>query len=79
MSYGTAEIGGNTVTTVTFTVTDGGEFDADGLENGEILDPVGPAEVLAETGSSGLNSILVGLALLIVAVGLQVATRPSRI
>ena len=42
VTYGTATVGGNTVTTVSYSVTDGGPYDGDGLVNGSILDPVGP-------------------------------------
>ncbi|MEL6605718.1 MAG: choice-of-anchor A family protein, partial [Cyanobacteria bacterium J06614_10] len=42
VTYGTAVVGGNTVTTVTYDITDGGPGDADGIVNGIIVDPVGP-------------------------------------
>lgn len=37
---------------VTLTLTDGGEGDADGIENGTIVDPVGPA-ALSDSGDGG--------------------------
>ncbi len=40
--FGTATVGGGTVTTLTYSVTDGGSLDADGSANGTIVDPVGP-------------------------------------
>ncbi|MEM8926413.1 MAG: BspA family leucine-rich repeat surface protein, partial [Actinomycetota bacterium] len=43
VTYGTADIDGRRVTTVTFTITDGGPYDADGRANGIIRDPAGPA------------------------------------
>ncbi|MEM8924356.1 MAG: BspA family leucine-rich repeat surface protein, partial [Actinomycetota bacterium] len=43
VTYGTAEVDGVTVTTVTFTIVDGGPYDADGVANGVITDPAGPA------------------------------------
>jgi hypothetical protein len=64
---GTATVGGQSVTTLSYTITDGGELDADGSVNGTIVDPAGPsvlaseasAPMLAETGSnSGLYSVL---------------------
>lgn len=42
-SFGTAVVGGNTITTLTYDLTDGGSLDADGIVNGVIEDPVGPA------------------------------------
>lgn len=60
--FGTAEVGGATVTTLTYTIEDGGLLDADGEANGTIVDPAGPGSAilaasttpgqLAETGSS---------------------------
>lgn len=41
--FGTAVVGGVTVTTLSYDVTDGGELDADGEANGVIVDPAGPA------------------------------------
>jgi len=40
--FSTATSGGNTVTTLSYSVQDGGDLDADGLANGVIIDPVGP-------------------------------------
>lgn len=40
--FGTATVGGTTVTTLSYSVTDGGPLDEDGLANGTIVDPVGP-------------------------------------
>ena len=42
VTYGKEIINGQTVTTVRYTLTDGGIGDADGIANGEIYDPVGP-------------------------------------
>lgn len=41
--YGAAQVGGVTVSTITYTATDGGPLDEDGQKNGVITDPVGPA------------------------------------
>lgn len=51
--FGTASVGGKNVTTLTYTVTDGGELDADGTANGTIIDPAGPAVL---TGASAPNT-----------------------
>lgn len=52
--FGTADIGGTQVTTLTYSVTDGGPLDEDGTLNGTIVDPVGPGIAVAgETGSTG--------------------------
>jgi hypothetical protein len=47
--FGTADINGTIVTTVSYELTDGGELDADGEENGVIVDPAGPAAVALAT------------------------------
>ena len=72
VAYGTTDVAGTTVTTVTFGLTDGGLFDADGVVNGKISDPAGPAiveseEVLAETGQNIAASISIGLGIAAVA------------
>ncbi len=53
--YGTAEVGGKTITTATFVVKDGDpKTDEDGVANGIIDDPSGPAIlVVSSRGSSG--------------------------
>ncbi len=55
VTYGTAKVGDKVVTTVTFQLTDGGEYDSDGVVNGIIVDPAGPVmiEEFAGTGSIG--------------------------
>lgn len=40
--FGTAVTGGTSVTTLSYSVTDGSALDADGVVNGVIVDPVGP-------------------------------------
>ena len=55
VTFGTADVNGTTVTTATYTVTDGGVGDIDGEANGTIVDPAGPAiglDALAETGAA---------------------------
>jgi hypothetical protein len=48
--YGTAMVGDQGVTTATYRVTDGDErFDEDGIVNGEVRDPAGPAVLAAAT------------------------------
>ncbi len=42
---------------ITFSLTDGGPFDADGLVNGQILDPGGPVAVAADAPSGGLTPV----------------------
>ncbi len=54
ITFSTATVGGTPVTTVSFTVTDGdARTDEDGILNGEISDPSGPAIV---TGGGGGGS-----------------------
>ena len=43
--FGQATTGATTVTTLTYSVTDGGPLDDDGTANGTIVDPVGPGVV----------------------------------
>lgn len=42
-TFGTATVGSNKVTTLSYDVTDGGPLDADGTANGTVVDPAGPA------------------------------------
>jgi len=53
VTYGIATVGGKEVTTVTFNIKDGGEYDADGIANGTILDPSGPVLMQDEKSSIG--------------------------
>lgn len=41
-TFGTATVGGKVVTTMSYSVADGGSMDADGTVNGVIVDPAGP-------------------------------------
>ena len=79
VTYGTETVNGKTVTTVSFSVTDGSEFDADGLANGIIVDPVGPAVLgeLAETGISSVQTVIFGLFAISVVAALGKATQPQ--
>ena len=61
VTFGTANVGGTTVTTVTYTVTDGGPLDQDGVANGVIEDPSGPSlggQVI--TMCNGLEATIIG-------------------
>jgi hypothetical protein len=51
--FATQSVGGTPVTTLSYTVTDGGALDADGLVNGVIIDPVGPGIATASTTTVG--------------------------
>ena len=51
VTYGTASNGEQIVTTVSYEITDGGIGDSDGIANGIIHDPVGPA---LDTDSDGI-------------------------
>lgn len=46
-TFGTATVGSETVSTLSYSITDGGELDADGTINGTIVDPAGPGAVAA--------------------------------
>lgn len=43
VTYATASIGINSVTTASYSISDGGVLDEDALANGTIVDPSGPA------------------------------------
>jgi len=69
--FGTADVGSTKVTTLSYDVTDGGVLDSDGLTDGVIIDPAGPAQLkltAPNTGfyndQSGLKALMTGLALL---------------
>jgi len=53
-SFGTRSVGGNTVTTVTYSITDGGPYDIDGSANRIIVDPVGIATLISTPFASNL-------------------------
>jgi DNA-binding beta-propeller fold protein YncE len=79
VTFGTTVIGGVTVTTVTYTIIDGGQYDQDGTVNGTIVDPAGPAvlgdQTLAKTGTPTLYVSVAAVTLVITAA--VVATRRS--
>jgi hypothetical protein len=62
-------IGGQSALKITYSITDGGPLDADGIANGTIVDPAGPASKDAVTASgstgtltdTGINMFLVGV------------------
>jgi tellurite resistance protein TehA-like permease len=72
-TIGTATVNGNQVTTITYSLTDGGPIDTDKATNGSITDPVGPG-ILASTGSNigdGITNLVntgVGVYVIIVTV-----------
>lgn len=58
VTYGAEMIDGANRTTVSFTVTDGGPYDEDGVANGVIVDPGGPAVIApVSTGRSTGGSV----------------------
>ncbi|MEM6997532.1 MAG: choice-of-anchor U domain-containing protein [Patescibacteria group bacterium] len=82
VTYNTANIGGKEVTTVSFSIVDGGEYDADGLANGRIVDPTGPAvltETLAETGATIYVDTILGVLLISFVGGVAMVYRLDRI
>jgi hypothetical protein len=48
---------GRSVTVVTYTVTDGGVLDTDGVANGEIVDPAGLALGVLTVSNTGLGGL----------------------
>lgn len=77
-SFGTATVGGNQVTTLSYSISDGGAGDEDGAVNGVIVDPAGPGvtsvdgngQALAGTGMD-LKTILTMTLLLVVVGGIS--------
>ena len=78
-------INGQPVIKMTYLITDGGEFDDDGLANGNIIDPAGPALVLSAVDSSpgapntGAKRQSPWLTTLFVLAGLGMVTRGMRL
>lgn len=78
-TFSTAVVGGNTVTTMSYNVTDGSSLDADGSVNGVIVDPAGPGVAGAvsapSTGIRNVNSMIsavsLGAGILMVGYGMQ--------
>lgn len=72
-------IGGQAVVVATYTVVDGGSLDADGIVNGEIVDPVGLAlpggAALAATGENTILFGTIAASLMVAALGILVAYR----
>ncbi len=83
VTYGTAVIGGNTVTTVSFSITDGGAYDGDGLRDGVVTDPAGPAvlsvNAIKDTEESQSNNLIFGLLIAPVALVLVVLAAAPKI
>lgn len=77
-SKSTQTIGGQAATVVTYTVTDGGELDVDGADNGVIVDPVGLGQVqgLSDTGFTAYVPIILSSVLL--AAGVIVARSANK-
>jgi hypothetical protein len=57
VTFGTTNVNGKMVTTATYTVTDGSSMDTDGIANGIINDPAGPAIVNGGSFTIGNSSI----------------------
>jgi hypothetical protein len=55
VSYGTKQVGSNTVTTISFQAVEGGPLDEDGLTNGEFIDPSGPTVSTTNSNNNGNN------------------------
>jgi sugar lactone lactonase YvrE len=73
VTFGSQTIGGTLYTTISYTVTDGGVLDSDGIVDSHITDPVGistPAPILAVTGNElgkafGMLFLVIGLMCLV--------------
>lgn len=77
----TTDTDGNNITTLSYTLTDGGAYDEDALANGTIVDPlyfgVTKDAALATTGTSWWLALFAGLALM-TAGGFTIRRRSSR-
>lgn len=79
-TFGTALVGGQTIATVTLVLTDGGIGDFDGLINGIIQDPGGPAVVVSVGNISALSDFArYSLILFFVGLGLFKANKAKMI
>lgn len=65
-------IGAQTVQVISYSVTDGGSLDTDGVVNGSIVDPVGLAQALPGVPDTGVNQIAIGQIAIITAVGVVI-------
>lgn len=80
VTYSTATIGGADVTKATYELTDGGPNDEDGVANGTIVDPAGPAtQVLAATGEHILQTSVFGFVAVVFAGTLFYTSRRSNL
>ncbi len=80
-AFGTLTVSGTPRTTVTYNITDGGQFDSDGSSNGIIEDPVGLASsssstMLVDTGETFYLSTFASISLILITVFLYVK-RPN--
>lgn len=74
-TFGTAVVGGRTVTTLRYEVTDGGLLDADATPNGLIVDPAGPAVLAATAPNTGLPRENIAASVLALAIGIGAIVR----
>lgn len=71
-TFDTATVGGTQVTTLTYTITDGGPLDEDGTANSTIVDPAGPGATLGATvgaPNTGLQHISPVISLIAMGMG----------
>jgi hypothetical protein len=59
VSYSTKNVGTHTVTVISYTLSDGGLYDQDGVANGVIVDPSGPSVARNSVSSGGAGWDLV--------------------
>ena len=74
-SFGSTVIGGRDVLAVSYDVTDGGALDADGEENGVVVDPAGPAvsnavSAIPDVPNTGLQAASIGVTIGAAVVGI---------
>ncbi len=62
VSFATGSVLGRSVTTASFTLTDGGALDYDGVANGIIDDPHGPAHTVGGLASTGQGTQIIQIA-----------------
>jgi hypothetical protein len=81
----TKNVYGRTVTTVGYEVTDGGELDQDGVENGVIVDPAGlavpvarPATAADLAATGGPYALLLGVGSILLVTGVVLRTTARR-
>jgi hypothetical protein len=69
-TFTTQTIGGRTVLVVSYEVIDGGSLDADGIVNGIVVDPAGPAQTVPGAPNTGIGPRVFSSIILVAGAGI---------